>query len=90
MNNIIRIINSIEESGLLTKAVRKIIKNQAKEQRGSFPSMLITILGASSLQNLLTSKGTIRADQDFNAASFKYKIFINTNLNLIVFIQERI
>ena len=86
MNNVIRIINSIEESGLLTIAVRNIIKNQAKEETDGFPSMLITVLGASSFQNLLTSKGTIKADQDFNAASFKYKIFINTNLNLIVFI----
>ena len=46
MNNIIRIINSIEESGLLTKAIRKIIKNQAKEQRDGFSSMLITALDA--------------------------------------------
>ena len=74
----------------MTQAVRNIIKNQAKEETDGFPSMLITILGASSFQNLLTSKGTIKADQDFNAASFKYKIFINANLNLIVFIQERI
>ena len=86
MNNVIRIINSIEESGLLTIAVRNIIKNQAKEETDGFPSMLITVLGAISFQNLLTSKGTIKADQDFNSASFKYKIFINTNLNLIVFI----
>ena len=69
MNNIIRIINSIEESGLLTKAIRKIIKNQAKEQKDGFSSMLITALDASSLEILLTSKSTIRADQDFNPAS---------------------
>ena len=37
MNNIIRIINSIEESGLLTKAVRKIIKNQANNKETVFP-----------------------------------------------------
>ena len=79
MNDIIRIINSIEESGLLTKAVTKIIKNQAKEQRDGFPSMLITVLGASSLQNLLTSKGTIRADQAFNAAS-SFNKFSNTKV----------
>ena len=32
MNNIMEIINSLEESGLLIKSVRETIKNEAKEQ----------------------------------------------------------
>ena len=56
---------SLEESGLLIKGVRETIKNEAKEQKGGFPRMLLGTLGASLLGNLLTGKGTIRAGQDF-------------------------
>ena len=55
----------LEESGLLIKGVRETIKNEAKEQKGEFPRMLLGTLGASLLGNLLTGKGTIRAGQDF-------------------------
>ena len=55
---------SLEESGLLIKGVRETIKNEAKEQKGGFPRMLLGTLGASLLGNLLTGKGTIRAGQD--------------------------
>ena len=60
------------ESGLLIKGVNKIIKNEAKEQKGGFVGMLLGTLGASLSGNLLTGKGTtragecrIRAGQDF-------------------------
>ena len=56
-----KIYKSLEESGLLTKGVSEANKNQAKEQKGRFLSMLLGILGASSLGNLLTGKGTVRA-----------------------------
>ena len=65
MNDIIKIIKSIEESGLLIKGVRETIKNEAKEQKCGFFSMLLDTLGASLLGNLLKGKGTIRAGQDF-------------------------
>ena len=71
MNNIMKIIKSFEESGLLIKGVSETIKNEAKEEKGGFLGMLLDILGASILGNLLTSqgrgtiRGTIRAGQDF-------------------------
>ena len=63
MNDIMKIIKSFEESGLLIKGVSETIKNEAKEQKGGFLGMLLDILGASILGNLLTSqgRGTIRA-----------------------------
>ena len=63
MNDIMKIIKSFEESGLLTKGVSETNKNEAKEQKGGFLGMLLDILGASILGNLLTSqgRGTIRA-----------------------------
>ena len=63
MNDIIKIIKSLEKSGLLIKGVSKTIKNEVKEQKGGFLGMLLGILGASLLGNLLTGKGTIRAGE---------------------------
>ena len=60
INDIMKIIKSLEESGLLIKGVGKTIKNKAKEQKGGFFSMLLGTLGASLSGNLLTGKGTIR------------------------------
>ena len=56
MNDIIKIVKSLEESGLLIKGVRKSIKNEAKEQKGRFLSMLLGTLGVSLMGNLLTGK----------------------------------
>ena len=61
MNDIMKIVKSLEESGLLIKDVRKTIKNEAKKQTGGFLSMLLGTLGASLLGNLLSGKSTIRA-----------------------------
>ena len=73
MGDIIKKVESLEESGLLMKGVSEIIKTKSKEQKGG-------TLSASLLGNLLTVKavkaeihglgvirpceGTIRADQD--------------------------
>ena len=61
MNDIMKIVKSLEDSGLLIKGVGQTIKNEAKEQKGGFLSMLLETLGASLLGNPLTGKGTIRA-----------------------------
>ena len=61
--NIMEIVKSLEESGSLIKGVSQTIKNEAKERRGGFYSMLLGALGASLLDNLLTGKGTIRAHE---------------------------
>ena len=56
-----KIVKSLEESGLLIKSVSKAIKNEAKEQKGRSRSMLLGTLSASLLGDLL--KGTIRAGE---------------------------
>ena len=57
-----KIIRTLENSGILLKGVSKTIKNETKEQRGGFLSMLLGTLGASLLGNLLTGgKGIMRA-----------------------------
>ena len=43
------------------KGVIKTIKNERKERKGGFLSMLLGTLGASLLGNLLAGKGIVRA-----------------------------
>ena len=64
-------VKSLKDSGLLIKAVSETIKNEAKEQKTGFLGMLLGIWGASSLGNLITDKGTIRADE----GTIRAKIF---------------
>ena len=62
MNDIMKIIEALENSGILLKGVSKTIKIETKEQRGGFLSMLLGTLGASLLGNLLTGgKGIMGA-----------------------------
>ena len=63
MNDIIKIIEALENSGILLKVVTKTIENETKEQRGRFLSMLLGTLGASLLGNLLSGKGLTRAGE---------------------------
>ena len=63
MNDIMKIVKSLEESGLLIKGVGERIKNKAKEQKGRFFGMLLGTLGSSLLRNMLVGKGVIRAGE---------------------------
>ena len=60
-----KIVKWLEESGLLIKKIGKSIKNEAKEQKGRFLSMLLGTLVASVLGNALAGKGLIRAGEHF-------------------------
>ena len=51
MKYIMKIIKALENSGILLKGVSKTIKNETKEQKGGFLSMLLGSLGASLLGN---------------------------------------
>ena len=54
MNDIMKIIEALDNSGILLKGVSKTIENETKEQREGFLTMLLGTLGASLLGNLLT------------------------------------
>ena len=54
-SDITKLIKSLGESGLFMKGVSETIKNKVNEQKDGFLSMLLGILGGSSLGNLLTS-----------------------------------
>ena len=44
------------------KGVSETVQTEVKEQKGGFLAMLLGTLGASLLQNMLTSWGTKRAE----------------------------
>ena len=61
MNDIMKSVQVLEDYNVLLKGVTKTIKNETKEQKRGFLSMLLGTLGASLLGNLLTGKGIVRA-----------------------------
>ena len=61
MNDIIKIVQAPEDSNVLLKGVTETVKNETKEQKGGFLSMLLGTLGAHLLVNLLTGKVFVRA-----------------------------
>ena len=72
MEDIMKIVKSLEESGLLIKGMSETIKNEIKVQKGGFLPILLGTLATSILGNALTGKrvigageGEIRAGQKF-------------------------
>ena len=63
IGDIIKIVKSLKDSGLLLKGVTETVQNEIKEQKGGFLGMLLGTLGASLLGNLLTGKGVYRAEK---------------------------
>ena len=72
MQDLLKIVKSLEDSGILLDGITETLKNEVKEQKGDFLSMLLGTLGASLLLDLLTKnlsgrdgaragEGTIRA-----------------------------
>ena len=82
MDDILKIVKSLEDSNVLLKGVSETIQHEAKEQRGGFLSMLLGTLGASLLSDVLSKglsgkgiitagKGTIRAGYGSKRPSLK-------------------
>ena len=77
MDDILKIVKSLEDSAVLLKGVSETIQNEAKEQRGGFLSMLLGTFGASLLGDLLTKslsgKGVIRTGEGTIRAGYGSK-----------------
>ena len=61
MNDIMKIVQALEDSSILLKAVTKTNKNKTKKQKWRFLGMLLGTLGAILLGNILEGKGIVRA-----------------------------
>ena len=64
LEDIMGIAKSLETSGLIIKGISDKIKNEAKEQKGTFPPMLLGTLAASILGNALTGRRVLRAGEE--------------------------
>ena len=76
MEDILKTVRSLEDSGLLLKGVRETVQNEAKEQNGGFLSMLLGTLCASLLGDMLfgkNGKGVIRAREGTIRAGYGSK-----------------
>ena len=80
MEDIIKIVKSLEESGISIKRISETIKNDVEEQKGGFRSMILETLTASILGNALAGRGVIRTG--------KGTIRAGENFYLMVFIEE--
>ena len=77
MDDILKIVKSLDDSGVLLKGVSETILNEAREQREGFLSMLLGTLGASLLGDMLSKslsgKGVIRAGEGTIRAGYRSK-----------------
>ena len=77
MDVILKIVKSLENSGILLKGVSETTQHEAKEQRGGCLSMLLGTLGASFLGDIiskdLSGKGVIRAGEGTITAGYGSK-----------------
>ena len=75
---IVKIVESLEDSGLLFRGVSETIQNEAKEQIGRFLSMLLGTLVAILLRNILAGKGINRAGERVIRAGYLNKKVLRT------------
>ena len=74
MKDIIKIVKSLKDSGLLLKWVTETVQNEVKKQIGGFLGMLLGTLDASLVQNLLIGrKGIKRAGEVIVRAGYGNK-----------------
>ena len=77
IDDILKIVKSLENSSVLLKGVSETIQHEAKEQRGGFPGILLGTLGASLLGDVLSKglsgKGVIRAGEGTIRAGYGSK-----------------
>ena len=80
MQYLLKIVKSLEDSGLLLDGITETVKNEVKEQKGGFLSMSLGTLGASLLGDLLTKnlsgRNVIRAGEGTIRAGYGSKNFL--------------
>ena len=79
MQDLLKIVKSLEDSGKLLNGITDTVKNEVKEQKCGFLSILLGTLGASLLGDLLTKnlsgRGVIRAEEGTIRAGYGSKKF---------------
>ena len=68
-------MKSLENSGILLDGITETVKNEVKEQKGDFLSILLGKIAASLLGNMLEDRGVIRAGEGTIRAGYGSKKF---------------
>ena len=56
MQDLLKKVKSLEESGLVLDGITETLKNEVKEEKGGFLGMLLGTIGASLLGNMLAAE----------------------------------
>ena len=75
MQDLLKLVKSLEDSGLLLDGTTETVKNEVKEQKSGFLSMLLGTLGASLLGNMLARRGVKRTGEGTVRAGYGSKKF---------------
>ena len=79
MQDLLKIVKSLEDSGMLLDGSTETVKNEVKDQKSGFLSMLLGTLEPSLLGDLLTKnisgRGVVRAGEGTIRAGYRPKIF---------------
>ena len=72
LNDLLKVIKSLENNGTLLDGITEAVKGEVKEQKGGFLSTLPSVVSSVLLSSILCSgKGVIRADYGSNRSSLK-------------------
>ena len=74
IEDIIKIVKYLKDSGLSLKGVSELMQNEAKGQNGRLFSMLLGTLGAGLLGNILAGSGMKRAGERFIRTAYESSI----------------
>ena len=75
MQNLLKIVKSLEASGILLNGITETVKNEVKEQKGGFRSMLLGALAATLLGDMIAGRGVIKVGQGTIKAGYGSKRF---------------
>ena len=75
MQDLLKIVKSLEDSGILLDGITETVKNEVKEQKGGFFSMLLGTRGAILLGNTLAGSGVIRPGEGAIRDGYRSKKF---------------
>ena len=66
MSDMMKIVQALEDQGILLNGVTKKVENEVKSQHGGAFGMILGTLAVSLLGNLLSGKGLYRAGENEN------------------------
>ena len=64
LNDLLKVIKFLENSGILLDGINETVKDEVKEQKGGFLSTLLSVVGSALISIMLSGKGVIHAEKE--------------------------